>query len=236
MILLLFSPQQGDHIVKWVLGGLVRWDAQYFMHIAQYGYTHENTLAFFPLFPLIVRFVASIIGIPLLYFLNYYSVLLIAATLTNFFLFVKTAVVFHRLSEHVLRDDTLAYRAALLFCLNPASIFFSAPYSEGIFAFLTFSGLLFNETWTSSSFAAGVFGLASAARSNGLVNVGFVLYRKLQDCSNYFYRLVFLFIFYMNKCCWWRVSLSTYVNIEFIAIKIYEEMLTLMVFWLSTFF
>lgn len=175
-------------MVKWTLGGLVRWDAQYFMHIAQYGYTHENTLAFFPMFPLIVRSVAAVIGIPLLYVFNYYSVLLISATLVNFFIFVRTAVVFHKLSEHVLRDETLAYRAALLFCINPASVFFSAPYSEGLFALLTFSGLLFNETRSSSSFSASVFGLASAARSNGLVNVGFVLYRKLQDCSNYFYK------------------------------------------------
>ncbi|KAG0726387.1 GPI mannosyltransferase 2 [Chionoecetes opilio] len=178
-----------DHIVQWVLGGLVRWDAHYFMHIAQYGYTHENTLAFFPLFPLLVRCVAAVIGLPLLYILNYYSVLLISATLINFILFVKTADVFHKLSDYVLRDESLAYHAALLFCINPASVFFSAPYSEGLFAFLTFSALLFNETHASSSYGATMFGLASAVRSNGLVNVGFVLYRKLQDCSNYFYRI-----------------------------------------------
>lgn len=178
-----------DQVVRWVLGGFVRWDAHYFMHIAQYGYTHENTLAFFPLFPLLVRCVAAVIGVPLLYFLNYYSVLLISAVLVNFVLFVRTAIVFHKLSEHVLRDETLAYHASLLFCINPASVFFSAPYSEGLFAFLTFSALLFNETRSSSSLGAGMFGLASSARSNGLVNVGFVLYRKLQDCSNYFYRI-----------------------------------------------
>lgn len=172
----------------------MRWDAHYFMHIAQYGYTHENTLAFFPLFPLLVRCVAAIIGIPLLYILNYYSVLLISAVLINFILFVRTALVLHKLSEHVLRDETLAYHAALLFCLNPASVFFSAPYSEGLFAFLTFSALLFNEMHSSSSFAAVMFGLASAARSNGLVNVGFVLYRKLQDCSNYFYKYGYLLL------------------------------------------
>ena len=180
--------QQTDQLVTLMFGGFVRWDAQYFMHIAQYGYTHENTLAFFPLFPLLVRCVAAVIGVPLLYILNYHSVLLVSAVLINFILFVQTAIVFHKLSEEVLRDEALAYRAALLFCINPASVFFSAPYSEGLFAFLTFSALLFSETHSSSSLGAAVFGLASSARSNGLVNVGFVLYRKLHDCSNYFYR------------------------------------------------
>lgn len=174
-----------DQVVRTLLGGLVRWDAQYFLHIAQYGYTHENTLAFFPLFPLVVRFIATILNLPLQFICNYYSTLLISAVLLNFYLFLKTAVIFHKLSEEVLRNEVLAYRAALLFCVNPASVFFTAPYSEGLFAFLTFSALLFNET-KSTSVAALPFGLASAARSNGLVNVGFILYRKLQDCSNYF--------------------------------------------------
>nr|XP_053653023.1 GPI mannosyltransferase 2-like isoform X2 [Cherax quadricarinatus] len=177
-----------DQLVKILLGGLVRWDAQYFLHIAQYGYTHENTLAFFPLFPLTVRFITVILNVPLQFIFNYYSVLLISAVLINFYLFIKTAVVFHKLSEEVLRNQVLAYRAALLFCVNPASVFFTAPYSEGLFAFLTFSALLMNET-RSTSTAAMVFGLASSARSNGLVNVGFILYRKLQDCSNYFYKI-----------------------------------------------
>ncbi|KAK4286886.1 hypothetical protein Pmani_040027 [Petrolisthes manimaculis] len=177
-----------DRAVKVLLGGLVRWDAHYFMHIAQYGYTHENTLAFFPLYPLLVRFVATILGVPLRFVCNHYSVLLVSAVLVNMYLFVKTAIVFHKLSIVVLRSEVLAYRAALLFCINPASVFFSAPYSEALYAFVTFSALLVNET-RGTSLAALPFGLASATRSNGLVNVGFILYKKLQDCSNYFYTI-----------------------------------------------
>ncbi|XP_063605922.1 GPI mannosyltransferase 2-like [Penaeus indicus] len=178
----------GDEIVQFLLGGLVRWDAQYFLHIAQYGYTHENTLAFFPLFPLAVRYLAHVVGIPLQFVCSYHSILLISAVLLNFYLFIKTAAVFHRLSLVVLKNEILAYRAALLFCINPASIFFTAPYSEGLFAFLTFSALLTNER-RSTSVAALPFGLASAGRSNGLVNIGFILYRKLLDCSNYYYKI-----------------------------------------------
>lgn len=177
----------GDTLVDAGLGGLVRWDAQYFIHIAEYGYTHENTLAFFPLYPLLVRIFANILNLPLQLFLNYHSIIVLSAVSLNFILFIKSAEIFYRLSREVLRDEVLAYRAAILFCVNPASIFFSAPYSETVFAFCTFSALLNYERgggWA----APAHFGLAGAARSNGLVNIGFVLYHKLRHCSSYYYR------------------------------------------------
>ena len=179
----------GDTVVEGLFGGLVRWDAQYFVHIAEYGYTHENTLAFFPLYPLLVRLIGNILHIPLQLFLNYHSTIILSAVLLNFYLFIKTAEIFYRLSREVLRDEVLAYRAAILFCFNPASIFFSAPYSETVFAFCTFSALLNYEHGGGWS-APAHFGLAGAARSNGIVNIGFVLYHKLHHCATYYYRLV----------------------------------------------
>ena len=177
----------GDKVIEFLLGGLVRWDAQYFLHIAEYGYTHENTLAFFPAFPLLVRLIGNILHFPLQYVMNYHSVLILSAVMLNFYLFVKTALLLHRLSEEVLKSEVLAYKAAILFCVNPATVFFTAPYSEGLFAFFTFSALLVNQS-QSTTRSAFPFSLASSVRSNGLVNVGFILYRKLLDCNNYYHK------------------------------------------------
>jgi hypothetical protein len=50
-------------------------------------------------------------------------------------------VVLFRLGEVVFKDDPgLALRAALLFCFNPASIFFSVSMTESVFAFLALLG------------------------------------------------------------------------------------------------
>jgi phosphatidylinositol glycan class V len=60
----------------------------------------------------------------------------------------------------------MARRAAYLFCFNPASVFYSAVYSESLFAFLTFSGAL-SLALGRPYRAAVAFFASSTARSNG---------------------------------------------------------------------
>jgi len=75
-----------------------------------------------------------------------------------------------RLGCITLRDGELAERAALLFCFNPASIFYSAVYSESIFALLSFAGALslaVDSPWA----AATAFMAATATRSNGALRL-----------------------------------------------------------------
>ena len=173
-----------DEWVTLLFEGFRRWDAVYFLHIAEYGYPYENTLAFFPLFPMIVSLVANTLLYPLQYILNYRSVLLVSATFINFICFIQAAKLLYLLSLHVLGDKTLAFRAAQLFCINPASIFFSAAYSETLFALITFCGMLQLECGNASK-ASLSFGISGLCRSNGLVNAGFVLYRAFKEFATH---------------------------------------------------
>ena len=165
-----------DRVVNILFGGFRRWDAVYFLHIAEHGYSYENSLAFFPLFPLSVRATASTLFFPLQYYMNYSSVLLIAAVVVNIVFFVLSAMVLFELSKLVLGNEQMAYRAAQLYCVNPASIFFSACYSESVFALITWLGMLLVER-NKLTMAALCFAFSGAARSNGLVNIGFILYK-----------------------------------------------------------
>ncbi|XP_049872017.1 GPI mannosyltransferase 2 [Pectinophora gossypiella] len=176
-----------DTVVDKLLGGMKRWDAQYFIHIAQYGYTYENCLAFFPLFPLIVRYVAYGISSMLGSFLNFHSALLISFTLVNLVMFIKSADILHRLSLRILRSECKAYKSVILYCVNPASIFFSAPYSETLFAWMSFYTMLKctdNETlrFANIDIMSGVpAGFSMIARSNGIVNLGFIFYASFKN-------------------------------------------------------
>jgi len=174
------KPNAADQVVDFALGGFRRWDAVYFLHIAEHGYTYENTLAFFPLFPLIIRGVANSSLCLLQYCMSYASVLLLSAALVNIVFFVLSAMTLYKLGRIILGSDALAYRAAQFYCINPASIFFSAAYSESCYVLLTFRGMLLLERghWISSAI---FFALSGAARSNGLVNIGFLLHRAIYD-------------------------------------------------------
>jgi len=157
-----------------ILGGFLRWDAQYFHHIYRYGYTYENTLAFFPLYPNVLRLLTTIFPG------HSNTMFLVAGVLLNNIVFVFTALVLFDLTLRIHKNAEMAYNSTVLFCFNPASVFFSAPYSESLFAFTTFYGMYHNaceSIWESSLF----FGFSVLNRSNGLLNVGFLLYTIVES-------------------------------------------------------
>ncbi|XP_071440829.1 GPI mannosyltransferase 2 isoform X2 [Hetaerina americana] len=173
-----------DRIVSILFGGLRHWDAEYFLHIARYGYTHENCLAFFPLFPLCVRWTALLFSYVVRPLISYGSALLMASVLVNCAFFSWAALILYDLTEKVFQDRCMAYRTAILFCVSPASVFFIAPYSEALFALLTFRGMLEVEDGLKGSVLSSIpFGLAAASRSNGLVNAGFSVHAEARHIT-----------------------------------------------------
>lgn len=172
------------------LGGFLRWDAQYYLHIYRYGYTYENTLAFFPLYPIILRLLTSIIpGHP-------NTVFVVIAIVFNNIIFVFAALILFHLTLHVHKNIEIAYNSAVLFCFNPASIFFSAPYSESLFAFTTFYGMyhvVHENVWRTTLF----FCFSMLNRSNGLLNAGFLLYSIIQSAVK---KRKILFKYFIGVC------------------------------------
>lgn len=68
-----------------------------------------------------------------------------------------------------------AYWSAILFIINPATIFFLAPYSESLFLFSQLLGHYYLKS-DKIFYTCLCFGFGSTIRSNGIVSFGFILY------------------------------------------------------------
>ncbi len=166
-------------LVEVALGGFDNWDSEHFIFIAEHGYgIHEQSMAFFPLFPCLLWMLSQTLFRPLLLFLSLRSVLVITGFTLNLILFPFAVLSLYLLTLRVFNNRHFAALTAYLFCINPASVFMSSVYTECLFSLLTFSGLLSLECGHSWP-AALLFMLATATRSNGTVLCGYIGYRCL---------------------------------------------------------
>ncbi|KAK7317903.1 hypothetical protein RJT34_02513 [Clitoria ternatea] len=149
------------------LQNAVVWDSVYFLRIAQCGYEYEQSFAFLPLLPLSIS--------P---FSFQPALLLLSAYLINNLAFILAALYFHKLSLTVLKDPQLALRASILFCFNPASVFYSSIYSESLYALLTFGGM-YHFVSGGNDLAVVLFALSGSARSNGVLNAGYICFQTM---------------------------------------------------------
>ena len=138
---------------------LARWDAIWFLGIAEDGYDGGANAAFFPLYPLFVR----------LFVLPFPSeaALLISAYAVSLACFAGALVLFHRLVDLEL-GRAAAGTAVWLLALFPASLYFGAPYSESLFLLVSVGAFYAARTghW---AWAGVLAGAASATRSAGIV-------------------------------------------------------------------
>jgi hypothetical protein len=139
---------------------LDQWDAQRFLSVARYGYTTspghpQNTEAFFPLFPLLVRGVMALGMGPVA-----------AALAINTLALVVACRYLYELAEDSL-DTGLATRTVLFLVLFPTSLFLVVPYSESLFLLGTVTSFLFARRgrWLPAGIGAAV---AVASRPLGI--------------------------------------------------------------------
>jgi hypothetical protein len=105
-----------------------RWDAGWYLSIVTEGYTwdrnprRQQNIVFFPAFPLAVRTIGDFLG-------QHWLHVALGVALTSFFF---ALVYLHRLARDLLEPDQ-ARMAAWALAAYPFSVYYSAPYTEGLY-------------------------------------------------------------------------------------------------------
>ncbi|KAK9170534.1 hypothetical protein Syun_002674 [Stephania yunnanensis] len=167
------SPSIGSAIESSIV-----WDGVYFARIAQCGYEYEQTFAFLPLLPILMYSVAHTVLAPLVPVIGYRAVLGLSGYVINNVAFVFAAVYLYRLSAIVLKDRKASLLATILFCFNPASIFYSSVYSESLYSLFSFGGLYYLLSGSSTA-AVLLLAVSGSARSNGVLNAGYFCFQAM---------------------------------------------------------
>ncbi|KAK9122640.1 hypothetical protein Sjap_012242 [Stephania japonica] len=169
------SPSIGSSIESSIV-----WDGVYFARIAQCGYEYEQTFAFLPLLPVLMYLVAHTVLAPLVPVIGYRAVLGLSGYVISNVAFLFAAVYLYRLSVIVLKDRKASLLATILFCFNPASIFYSSVYSESLYSLFSFGGLYYLLS-SSSTVAVLLLALSGSARSNGVLNAGYFCFQAMHQ-------------------------------------------------------
>jgi len=134
-----------------------RWDAVHYLTIATQGYSGTD-MAFFPLFPLLIRILGSLVG-------NH----LVAGILISNASFFFGLLFLYKLLEHEY-DRSVARRAIFYVSIFPSALFFSAVYTESLFFMLTIAAFYYmraHRWWLAA--AIGFF--AALTRVEGVLLV-----------------------------------------------------------------
>jgi GPI mannosyltransferase 2 len=186
-----------DSWFHFMLRPMTKWDAARFLHLAAHEHIRDPTKlddktnvsslvseqahAFFPLYPILVRYGAKqliqILPVNTLPSSNE-AVLVVSAALWNSICFFIALISLADLTLRLMLPNEYAIQTtfivATLFCFNPASIFFATSYSESLFAACTFLGYAL-YTAGYSYLAIMPWMAASYTRSNGSIVAGWLL-------------------------------------------------------------
>ncbi|XP_022988082.1 GPI mannosyltransferase 2 isoform X1 [Cucurbita maxima] len=176
------SPLAGQPVLFPRIGSAIEssivWDGVHFVRIAECGYEYEKSYAFLPLLPLCISFLSHTVLLPLVPVIGHRAVLGLSGYLINNIAFVLAARYLFRLSHIILKDVEAAMRASILFCFNPASIFYSSLYTESLYSLFSLGGL-YHLMSGRNCVSALWLALSSCARSNGVLNAGYICFLTL---------------------------------------------------------
>ena len=138
----------------WGLGSMVsNWDGKWYLTTAVHFYPHyvdrfmQNTLGFFPLYPMLMRGTGQTLGVP--YWISGLMISLVTGA--------AATVLVGRLAR-IWWGEGAARRAVLFFCVFPGSIVFSMVYTEGLLLMLVAGSMLAIERrrWLVAGLLAGL--------------------------------------------------------------------------------
>jgi Gpi18-like mannosyltransferase len=149
-----------------------KWDSQYYVDIATDGYWYQpeqrSNVAFFPLYPILMRITAKFLG----------GNLILAGFVVSNLAFLAGLIYLFLLTELEL-DTGSAQRVVFYLAIFPTSFFYSSVYTESVFLLLSVACMYYarRRAWA----AAALFGLlASTTRNLGVLLWGLVLWEWLR--------------------------------------------------------
>lgn len=142
------------------------WDFPGYVQIAHQGYLTTQDVAYFPLWPLIVRFGGQLLGGFYPFPFSYYVAALLLANACFYFALV---LLYCLLLEDF--EASLARRALFYLAFSPYAVFFFLGYTESLFLLLCVAVFLLLQRGKALDWwLAGALGLlASLTRSTGIV-------------------------------------------------------------------
>jgi hypothetical protein len=154
-------PLRAEVFTGW-LGSLLNpwahWDGVWYIKIATSGYADsDGSTAFFPLFPMLVRYLGVLLD----------GNLLITGMIISLLCYAGSVWLLWRLVRQDF-DEELASRAVIYLAIGPLSFFLQAVYTESLFLLLSLACFVFAREgrWR----VAGVMGLlATLTRSTGVL-------------------------------------------------------------------
>ena len=158
----LFTPLDSSALLvsRSFLHPICNWDGIHFYKIALKGYQYEHNTAFFPLYPILLRYLGYLIGIEA------------SSIAINLVSFVVSAFCLYKITLIHSNCKSMAVSSLKWFIFTPAIAFHSGMYSESIFTCLFLLGYLaFLNNKDFASVVAWI--MCGFCRSNGLLFCGF---------------------------------------------------------------
>ncbi len=148
-----------NYLGNLLVSPFARWDSVWYLTVSLHGYGHQVArTAFFPLYPMLMAGLGSVIGSDL-----------VAGILISLVAFAIALVLLHQLARLDLGESSAEVTVTLIaFC--PMAYFFSAVYTEALFLALSVGCILCarRARWL---WAGVLGGLAAASRNGGVVLV-----------------------------------------------------------------